>query len=275
MHLLQALRNAAIRMEADLEDSKLFTHPGDKGEFREHVIGKFLRPFLPNCYGIGSGLVFSADGSASHSVDIVVYDDVFSNVLFRDSVNNLFPCESVYGTIEVKSVLSTEELEKSIANIASVKRLPRAATSGLDVTPTHQIKFTGEVQFTPNAYPSNAYLGIVFAYDGLSPIRTLEVLNSHLVSGQYPMEHLPNFVFLHKHGTTILRIMREGTSARIVAAGEPFNAYLCHASSTDTLPLFFLTVNAILNGIRLRAPDFGQYWRQVIYQVNGSTQSGD
>jgi hypothetical protein len=120
-------------MAADFQDGKVFTHSGDKGEFREHIIERFLRPFLPKCYGLGSGQVFAQDGSVSDQVDIVLYDDVFSNVLFSDAANSLFPCESVYGTVEVKSVLSTEELERSIANIASVKRLQRAATDMLDV----------------------------------------------------------------------------------------------------------------------------------------------
>jgi len=205
MHLLQALQNAANRMAVDFEDSKLFTHSGDKGEFREHIIGKFLRPFLPSCYGIGSGQVFSIDGSASDQVDIVLYDEVFSNVLFRDAANSLFPCESVYGTVEVKSILTTEELETSISNIASVKRLQRAPSDMLDVLPFRRIDFTGDITFS-QPHISNPYLGIVFAYDGLLPETAFDVLRSHLASNKYPLEALPNFVFLYKRGATIFRV---------------------------------------------------------------------
>lgn len=123
----------------DFEDSKLFTHSGDKGEFREAIIGKFLRPFLPTCYGIGLGQVFSADGASSDQVDVVLYDEVFNNVLFRNSKNSLFPCEAVYGSIEVKSVLSTAELETSITNIASVKKLTRPPSDGMDILPFRRI----------------------------------------------------------------------------------------------------------------------------------------
>jgi len=260
-------------MAHDFEDSKLFTHPGDKGEFREHIIGKFLRPFLPNCYGIGSGQVFAADGSASDQVDIVIYDDVFSNVLFRDATNKLFPCESVYGTIEVKSVLSTEELEKSISNIASVKRLQRAATDMLDVTPTSRINISGDLTFS-QSHINNPYLGIVFAYDGLVPETAFKVLCSHLSSNQHPIELLPNAVFLYKRGATIIRAMQEGGAAKVAAPGHPFNAYALHPSGGDTLPLFFLTLNSILNSMRLRAPDFALYWRQVFYQAINQPAAG-
>jgi len=123
MHLLKALRNATERIEHDISDSDLFNHRGDKGEFRERVIERFLRPFLRHCYGLGSGEIFSADGASSFQQDVVIYDSIFSNVLFRDHANSLFPCESVYGTIEIKSNLTSDEVEKGIANIQSVKVL--------------------------------------------------------------------------------------------------------------------------------------------------------
>lgn len=271
MRLLQALRNAASRMAADFEDSNLFTHSGDKGEFREDIIGKFLRPFLPNCYGIGSGQVFSTDGPASDQADIVLYDEVFSNVLFRGSSNSLFPCESVYGTIEVKSILTTEELETSISNIASVKRLKRASSDMLDALPFSRINITGDVTYS-QSHISNPYLGIIFAYDGLVPETALKILCSHLTSNKYPLEVLPNFAFLYKRGAVIFPIMQEGKSNKIAPPGQPFNAYGLLSSGTDTLPLFFLTLNAILNSIRLKAPDFNQYWRQVFYGLANQAQ---
>jgi hypothetical protein len=62
-------------------------------------------------------------------------------------------------------------------------------------------------------HAGNPYLGIIFAYDGLLPETVLTVLSSHLASGHYPAEHLPNFVFLYKHEATILRVMREGSAS--------------------------------------------------------------
>ncbi len=59
MRLLEALRIQAAKIAADLDNSKLFTHMGDRGAFREEIIKDFLRPFLPNCYGLSSGEIFS------------------------------------------------------------------------------------------------------------------------------------------------------------------------------------------------------------------------
>jgi hypothetical protein len=74
MHLLQALRTQAAKIKADLDNSKLFAHMGDRGSYREAIIRDFLRPFLPDCYGLSTGEVFSADGKQSTQIDVVVYD---------------------------------------------------------------------------------------------------------------------------------------------------------------------------------------------------------
>ena len=47
----------------------------------------------------------------------------YLNVLFKYKQNSLFQCESVYGQIEVKSNLTTEELNLIIDNIALLKNL--------------------------------------------------------------------------------------------------------------------------------------------------------
>ena len=161
MILLQALRNAAGRLAASFEDSKLFQHCGERGQFREHVIGQFLRPMLPECYGIGSGQVFSEDGTESREIDIVLYDRVFSGVLFRDAPSSLFPCESVYGSIEVKSNLTTAELESSIENVRSVKRLKRAPSDMCDLLPFRRLGIGNGLQIDPRT--RNPYLGFIFA----------------------------------------------------------------------------------------------------------------
>ena len=83
MKFLQALRNSASKLSAEFEDSKLFSHSGEKGEFREQIISQLLKPFLPSCYGLGSGQVFSLDENVSNQIDIVIYDEIFSNVLFK------------------------------------------------------------------------------------------------------------------------------------------------------------------------------------------------
>lgn len=96
MRLLEALRLHPRTVTLGVENSRLFKHMGDRGTFRERVIQEFLRTFLPLAYGLSAGEVFAADGSQSAQVDIVLYDALFSTVLFRDAGQQLFPAESVF-----------------------------------------------------------------------------------------------------------------------------------------------------------------------------------
>ena len=265
MKLLQALRNATQRLAADFEDSKLFDHMGERGEFREEIIERFLKPFLPQSYGIGSGQVFSEDGGSSKQIDIVIYDTVFSNVLFRDKKNSLFPCESIYGTVEVKSQLSKEELIKSIDNIISVKILQRAASDMRDILPIRHIGIGDGLSFSPDKM--NPYLGVIFAYDGLSAEKVADHLNHalFLVKRDNLPDSLPDFVFSYQKQYMIFRCKKRKHDNKFVPSvlGESTDRYAIHRLGSDTLPLFFLTLNTCSNNIFLKAPNFNNYWKQV------------
>lgn len=260
MRLLEALRNSVAKLEGALADSKLFDHMGDRGEFRERVIADFLRPFLPKCYGLGSGAAFSADGSGSRQLDVVIYDDVFSNVLFRDRDNSLFPCESVFGVIEVKSDLDSGELAKAIDNIRSLHSLPRQPSDMMDLFPLCRLNVGGGL--THDKQQRNRYLGIVFAYDGLTSDSVLKVLNDPTRSASEKLQ-LPDFVFNYKRGYMLLRWLVQNGRPTQPAPCRPFDQFVAIKCGTDTLPLFFLSVNTCLNQLRLRAPDLNAYWMSV------------
>ena len=178
MRLLQALRNQADRIASEIEDSNLFTHMGDRGTVRERIVANFLRPFLPACYGLGGGEVFSADGAQSAQIDIVIYDAIFSTILFRNEDKSLFPAESVFGSIEVKSNLNGNELRTSIENVVSLKRLTRSDSDVADLSPLLRLDVGGGLRFTGGK--RNPYLGYVFGYQGISPEIVATELNQAL-----------------------------------------------------------------------------------------------
>ena len=262
MRLLEALRNSVQRIEADLNDSRLIDHRGDRGEFREQVIANFLRPFLPTCYGLRSGAVFAADGSGSRQMDVVLYDAVFSNVLFSDSANSLFPAEAVFGAIEVKSDLSSATLDESIENIRSLKTLQRAPSDMCDILPFRRLGMGAGLTFSPEQ--RNPYLGICFAFDGLVGETVEGALNGRITSRPTDDELLPNFVFNYRREYFVFRAaLQPNVGYSPVPIGAHFDRFCLLHLGTDTLPLFFLTVNVLLNNIILRAPDLEAYWRLV------------
>jgi hypothetical protein len=266
MRLLEALRNQTAKIAADLDNSKLFTHMGDRGAFREAMIKDFLRPFLPDCYGLSSGEIFSMSGTQSAQVDIVVYDAVFSTVLFRNGPQQLFPAESVYGSIEVKSNLTSAELDRACANVASVKGLPRRPADTLDILPFHRLELgpglTGGGDFR------NPYLGMVFAYNGIEATRIVEDLSRRLIEHPEAKQLLPDFVFVAHPGYFIAKYAaRDGKNCPLLGGAQDYSQFLWTPTGEDTLPLFYFTLNACLSHLRLRAPDFPDLWNRLFLEL--------
>lgn len=88
------------------------------GDGREKAFRDALCKFLPRSLSIGSGRVFSASGSPSNQIDVVVYDNRFP--VFSLGDDSLFPIESVVATVEVKSRLFEAEIRDGIEKCASV-----------------------------------------------------------------------------------------------------------------------------------------------------------
>lgn len=263
MKLLQALRNSVGELDAKLKNSELFTHTGDKGEFRERIVEDFLRHFLPQCYGLGSGAVFSADGSESAQIDVVIYDSVFSNILFRDRANSLFPCEAVFGSIEVKSELNSAELDAAVDNIGSIKRLVRQPSDMCDLLPFRRLGVGDGLTY--HKQPRNPYIGFIFAYRGLVAEAAVDNLNRRLEKvGSTDREQLPDFIFNYARGYMVMRVCSVDGQAVPAPLGAPFDRFAQVAVGADTLPLFFLTANICLNQVILKAPDLHSYWKDVL-----------
>jgi len=265
MKLVNALRNANAVVLARLEDSKLFQHHGERGEFRERVIADFLRPFLPACYGLSTGEVFSHDGQSSRQIDIIVHDALFGTVLFQDAESRLIPCESVYGSVEVKSQLTSDELKTALENVASLKRLSREDSSPADIWPTREIRPGPGIKV--GTAKMNNYLSIVFGYDGVLPETAMTAVKEALESGLTSEEHLVDYIFVLKQHYMILPMKGDGTSLSPCALASKWDRLVALDTGNDTMTMLFLTLNTLLNQIMLRAPRLNDYWRLVFGEV--------
>lgn len=259
MQFIQALKNAAKKLETEFEDSKLFTHSGEKGEFREDIINKLIRPFIPERFGIGSGQIFSESGDVSRQIDIVLYDSLFSNVLFKGASSCLFPCESVYGTIEIKSLLNQDELASSVENVRSVKKLNRESSDMLDFLPTVRLNLGDGLTYSGSK--SNPYICFLFAYDSIQPKTLCSHLDSHVNS--YGKSHLPDFIFSYKKGFMITKIKNQ----EFAPYEEDFDEYGYTYFGESTLPIMFTAINSSVNGIRLKAPNYAEYLKKLMIEA--------
>lgn len=98
-------------------------HPGMIGQVRQILIEHLLLPLLPEGVRVGTGKITDSNGNLSAETDVIIYDRRSVPPLMYDERNGVFPLESVYYAIEVKSVLTAEEFERSIANGQKLRSL--------------------------------------------------------------------------------------------------------------------------------------------------------
>lgn len=158
------------QMLIDYERTRDIKHPRDVGNARENLLRLFLRTsgYLPRRYGISdrSVRVVSHTGHISNEIDIAFFDNLDSFTLMnRQDVYEVYPIESVYGVVQVKSRLNAKELNSALRNLASFKALERPPSEGF-------IGFTGGKR-------SERGFAILFAYksdlEWTETVRILEV----------------------------------------------------------------------------------------------------
>lgn len=180
------------KMTSDFENSKDIKHPRDLGAARESILRKFLSEggYTPKMYSISSKSVrvASETGHLSAEIDIAFFDEKTSLTLMkREDVYEVYPAESVYGVIQVKSILTADELRSALKNIFSFKRLRRAAPrpSGFKII--------------SSASKSDQGFGVIFAYSSnIKWMEIIRILEEH--ARKNPKSTMPNSVFILDRG---------------------------------------------------------------------------
>jgi hypothetical protein len=112
-----------VQMKAKLEEARAtFTHPGDKGTSVEDSFRAFLRQYLSRRLEVGNGEIIDCEGQRSTQTDVVIVseDHPFT---FTSDLPGLFFIEGVCAAGEVKTNLTSTELEKAIKNSCQFKQL--------------------------------------------------------------------------------------------------------------------------------------------------------
>lgn len=259
-HYLEMLKKSINRIEADFDFSAIIDHNCSKGTFREQIIKNFLRPFLPGCYGVSGGQAFDNIGNLSNQLDVVIYDSLFSYIAPYMDDFVYFPCESVYGNIEIKSVLNKKSFDDAITNIASLKKLSRKGIDSYYVNPMKPLEIDN---VSWNIQAVNEYIGIIFAYESVSASKILEYIENGIKDNSIKRENLPNMIVLFKEQKIIVRYhLRNDGLYAIHPLGE-FRGYLVEECKENVLSEFLIMLFIALRCIELRALDVVQLSREV------------
>lgn len=110
-------------------------HSGIRGRAREIFSKDLLSPFLSPNIGTCTGIIVDSSGGSSLQIDIIIYDKTLIPSLMFTGEEGIVPIESVLATVEVKSILTSDELKKSIINSHSVKNLNANFAEVMSETP--------------------------------------------------------------------------------------------------------------------------------------------
>jgi hypothetical protein len=104
------------------QDKNCLVHPGEYGTYREDLLKKFLRLYIPKRFGISSGFVITSKGDISHQCDIIVFDKEQTPIIQNMENQRFFPIETVLGVGEVKSTIRTiGELNSYLIKLSKLK----------------------------------------------------------------------------------------------------------------------------------------------------------
>lgn len=101
-------------------------HNGESGRENEASLAEIIRRLLPPTVGVGSGVVIDSSGARSQQTDIIVYDQATQPNVLAQTSQVLFPVETVKLAIEIKTTVTTGELDDAVAKKNSIQKLHSA-----------------------------------------------------------------------------------------------------------------------------------------------------
>jgi len=106
--------------------SELSDHNGEKGRLNESHLKNVLYRHLPKKFGLGTGFIVSSttiNNTDNPQIDIIIYDQLTNAPLYTSDAFSIFPIESVYGYIEVKTTLTKAELKHALITNAKIRSI--------------------------------------------------------------------------------------------------------------------------------------------------------
>lgn len=114
---------ASNQLSLDYDKSKSFAHRGIKGDEREAALASFLRERLPPAFGIGTGEAIDHQDRRTGQLDLMIFDQTVAKPVLKGSKNDIYPCESLYAVVEVKSVFSRVEAVTCLEAAHRIRKL--------------------------------------------------------------------------------------------------------------------------------------------------------
>jgi hypothetical protein len=124
--LIKIFEEIENEMRAKFERARIsIKHSALKGSAFENTLKDFLIAYLPKHLSFSRGMIVDSDGKYSKEIDIIIYDTANTPIFEKSGDIQVIPVECVYGVIEVKAYLDTDELKKIYENLDSVRNFSK------------------------------------------------------------------------------------------------------------------------------------------------------
>jgi hypothetical protein len=105
-----------------LQKTSSIQHRGNKGASREEELRRFFRERLPTRFAVAEGEVVDLNGNTSPQLDMMFYDQS-DNFALISGATQILPAEALLSSVEVKSILTHAEIEKSVNAARKLRQL--------------------------------------------------------------------------------------------------------------------------------------------------------
>jgi len=105
------------------ENSKKLIHPGEYGVYREKVVTKFLRNFLPKNYEIATGFVVNNVDKITTQCDLIIYNKDLTPLISDYNNQEFYTAETVLSIGEIKSKLNKTQFKDALNKLARNKKI--------------------------------------------------------------------------------------------------------------------------------------------------------
>ena len=189
LDLSEVFRRVQHEMLASLSVGRLFEHASTAGAATEHHWLEMFARYLPKAYRAAPAFIIDSTGRRSRQIDIAIFDQLHSPLLFPHASGVHVPAESVYAVFEVKPTFSRQWLRDAAEKAASVRilhrttRRPQPILAGLLAATSVWSESTFQPNLRRSLLSTPLDIGCCLKHGSFEQTRTLQISSRKRTAG--------------------------------------------------------------------------------------------
>ena len=215
--------------EALAEVRETFQHSGNKGTSNENIFSEFVRSYLPRRLEIGNGEIIDSKKNRSGQVDIVIVNEDHP-FTFAPNKPGLFFIEGISAIGEVKTTLTTQELQNTLNNSIKYKKLQMTHSSG-EVIHSNESDLKRYYEHPPF---------FLFAYESQISLETIkQKIEEFLTENYLTLTNIMDAVFILDKGWIINFGDGQGSLQHRTPDGKLGEGWISNSTDTVLFDFFY------------------------------------